>query len=538
MTLVENLTALRDLAITTDIVYVKGYNNSGDGGGGFFIWKTDEPFKTGIYSTENYGTIIKSTVVSSNQGSWVRQYENYINVLFFGALGIGNDYTTAFQRAIDFANSNSLYNPSLKGSTVFIPNGSYVLTNIILKNGISILGESMSNTYIYSPNGTSSQYLFEIEAGPITINISNLCLIGNNTPKGCFLFKSQASSVAPFHGGLWNSRFSNINISGFNGNAIYLQGGEKGSNYLLPNQFNIFENISVSKNSDYTYGLYMTGQNAQCTFINCRFDGFKRNNTYSKGQNVRITSTVISFINCTFQDADYGIYIEGGRNITIDNCWFENLGVAITIISKKDTASNEVPSRGVNILNNYFANAAGFGSLNAPNNIKSGQCISIDKSFVSIYNNTVNVSDPNGEYYNNNSSFIYGSNNIIGGINVGNNVFNYAKLGKTYGIMKIVNIVNNTIDCSNNKIIFVNGSNSPITKIISSINAGELINIRANTSSITLKNTYNIFFMTNNANQSLTLENGENATFIKVDNHLSSDIYETYQLISVIKKLS
>mgnify|MGYP005937402913 FL=1 len=104
--------------------------------------------------------------------------------------------------------------------------------------------------------------------------------------------------------------------------------------------------------------------------------------------------------------------------------------------------------------------------------------------------------------------------------------------------MKIVNIVNNTIDCSNNKIIFVNGSNSPITKIISSINAGELINIRANTSSITLKNTYNIFFMTNNANQSLTLENGENATFIKVDNHLSSDIYETYQLISVIKKLS
>ena len=57
MTLVENLTALRDLAITTDIVYVKGYNNSGDGGGDF-IWKTDEPFKTGIYSIENYGTII------------------------------------------------------------------------------------------------------------------------------------------------------------------------------------------------------------------------------------------------------------------------------------------------------------------------------------------------------------------------------------------------------------------------------------------------------------------------------------------------
>ncbi|MBB4623773.1 hypothetical protein GGQ57_003689 [Parabacteroides faecis] len=44
--------------------------------------------------------------------------------------------------------------------------------------------------------------------------------------------------------------------------------------------------------------------------------------------------------------------------------------------------------------------------------------------------------------------------------------------------------------------------------------------------------------MTNNANRSFTPENGSNATFIKINYHLSSDIYETYQLISVIKKLS
>ncbi|MBB4623771.1 hypothetical protein GGQ57_003687 [Parabacteroides faecis] len=37
--------------------------------------------------------------------------------------------------------------------------------------------------------------------------------------------------------------------------TVILYGGEKGINYLLPNQFNIFENISVSKNSDYTYDL-------------------------------------------------------------------------------------------------------------------------------------------------------------------------------------------------------------------------------------------------------------------------------------------
>lgn len=334
MTLVENLTALRNISITTDIVYPKGYNNSGDSGGGYFIWRSDVPFKTGIYGNENYATILKSAIVSSNQGSWVRQYESFINVLFFGTLGIGNYYINTFQRAIDFANLNYQYNPSLKSSIVFIPYGSYVLTNIIIKNGISILGESMINTYIYFQNGTSYQYLFEIETGQITINISNLCLIGNKTPKGCFLFNSQTSSMAPFHDDLWNTRFSNINISGFNGNAIYLHEREKSLNYLYSNQVNFFKNISVSKNSDYTYGLNMTGQNAQYTFINCRFDGFKRNDTYSKGQNVRITSTVISFINYTCHDADYGMYIVGGRNITIDNCWFVNLGVAITVIKK------------------------------------------------------------------------------------------------------------------------------------------------------------------------------------------------------------
>ena len=542
MTEVTNLTALRNLSITTDTVYVKGYDNAGDGGGGLFLWRTETQFQTGSYSSENYGTIIKSNLVPNNQGSWVRQYEGFINVLYFGALGFGNEYTSAFQRAIDFASLNSKINPTLKGSTVFIPNGSYVLTNIILKDGVTVLGESLNKTNIYSPGGTSTQYLFEIESGPVFINISNLNLIGNDTDKGCFLFRSQNSTSSPFHGGLWNSRISNINITGFKGNGIYLYGGGDGSEYLLPNQFNIFENVRVFKNSDFTYALYMTGQNGQISFINCEFDGFYKNGAYSKGQNIRIhnekqyTSAVVSFINCTCQDADYGIYIEWAENITIDNCWFENLGVAITVKSNIEAGTNDVLCKSINILNNRFANAAGFGSLNAPNNIKVGQCISVNKSFVNIYNNYVTVSDPNGTYFNNNSSFLNVSNNITGGINIANNTFQVNKLGRTFGVMQIINVVSNAIDCYGNKELFVNGSTSQITTINSSINAGELINIRANGSSITFKNSNNIFFLSSNVNQIFTLNNGENATFIKVDNVVGSN-YETYQLVSVLKIL-
>ena len=542
MTEVTNLIALRNLPITTNTVYVKGYDNAGDGGGGLFLWRTEIQFQTGNYSAENYGTIIKSNLVSTNQGSWVRQYEGFINVLYFGALGFGNDYTTALQKAIDFASLNSQINPTLKGSTVFIPNGSYVLTNIILKDGVTILGESLSKTNIYSPGGSSTQYLFEIESGPIFINISNLNLIGNDTDKGCFYFEAKNQTSSPFHGGLWNSRISNILITGFKGNGIYLRGGGDGSEYLKPNQFNIFENVRVFKNSDYTYALYMTGQNGQISFINCEFDGFYKNGAFSKGQNIRIhnekqyTSAVVSFINCTCQDADYGMYIEWAENITIDNCWFENLGVAITVKSNIEAGTNDVLCKSINILNSRFANAAGFGSLNAPNNIKAGQCISVNKSFVNIYNNYVTVSDPNGSYFNNNSSFLNLSNNVTGGINIANNTFQINKLGRTFGVMQVINVVSNTIDCYGNKEVFVNGSTSQITTIKSSINAGELLNIRANGASITFKNSNNIFFLSSNINQTFILNNGENATFIKVDNVVGSN-FETFQLVSLLKIL-
>ncbi|MBC7722860.1 MAG: hypothetical protein H7068_12605 [Pedobacter sp.] len=150
MTEVTNLTDLRNLPITTQTVYVKGYDILGDGGGGWFLWRDETIFKTGIYSNENYGTIIKSNVVANDVGSWIRQYDGYINILWFGALGFGNDYTLNFQSAIDYASLNSKLNPTFKGSTVFIPNGSYFISHITLKNSVTLLGESLENTIIYA----------------------------------------------------------------------------------------------------------------------------------------------------------------------------------------------------------------------------------------------------------------------------------------------------------------------------------------------------------------------------------------------------
>ncbi len=552
MTEVANLIALRNLTITTDTIYVKGYDNPGDGGGGLFLWRTESQFQTGDYSIENYGTIIKSNIVPNNQGSWIRQYDGYINVLYFGALGTFDsptlppqpNYNLRIQNAIDFASLNSKINPTLKGSTVFIPNGSYQLSNIIFKSGVTILGESIDSTIIYATQGTG--YLFEIEIGPVYLNIYNLKIIGNNTNKGCFLFEAKPGIPTPIDpvadGGLWYSTIKNVLILHFNGNGIYLQGGISTGEYayLLPNQFNVFENLRVFKNNDANFSLFsnalkMTGQIGQHTFINCQFDGFTKITngikTYDKWVNVSIENTgsdyassaVITFLNCTIQESDYGVRINYAENVTFDNCWFENLGVALMILGDKEI------SKSINILNNRFANASGFGSLSAPNNIKAGQCVSVNKSVVNIYNNYITASDPNG--VDNGSKFIFGfpDNN---GINCYNNTFkdNNPKLSRTFGIMQSnIGVVTNSIDCKSNKLVFINPSSSIIKNIKSAINAGEILIIRANGGNITFDNTGNIF-LTNRT--TFSLANGEIASFVKIDFGTTS---ETYQLLSFTK---
>lgn len=586
MTEVLNLQALRGIVGNSgDVYYAKGHTNLGDGGGGIFIWRIDLIFRaSGIYSQDNNGTIVK--VTGNDTGRWVRQYEGYINILYFGALGIGGDYTQNFQNAIDYAKLNSKDDPFLKTSTIFIPNGSYFISTVFLKNGVSIIGESMDRTIIYpTSGGLDGEYMFKMESGPVIINISNLNLAGlgatgQSTNRGAFLFEAFGQSEYPFHGGLWNSRITNINIYGFKGHGIYLKGGGSGSNYLLPNQFTVFENVRVFNTNDATVdiknSLRMTGENGQITFLNCEFDGsFTKTSqdvyTFKKGKNVWIEnddkyqSAVISFINCTIQYADYGMYISWAENVTIDNCWFEMLGVAIIVKSNQIPSTGGVdPSKSINVVNNRFADAAGFGgrnvsSLPTPPNIKVGQCLNITNSFVNVNNNYVAITLPEivgqPSYYNDNCRFIIAQNNTIGGVSAQGNSFQLEKLGITFGIYQLIRIQSdNSINCSGNKLIFIDQRVDPSTHqpaitllktINSSINAGELLTLRADQGNVTFQNTENIFFKPTSGN-SFTIANGDIVTFIKIDNIITTNptpptppktYYSTYQLVSVMKNV-
>lgn len=564
MTIYDTISDLR-LATpptTSEVVYVRGHSYAGDGGAGIFLWRTGTSFTCSTYTDgsgthpnpyykDNNGTLIwigspGSTDPDNNTGRWVRQYEGYINVRYFGAQGFSGNDTAAIQSAIDFAyNNNVIPIAPTKGSTVFFPSGSYISNQITLRTGVALLGESILSTHIncstpgdpYYSFGTG--YLFNLAAGPIQISISNLNVIGRNTPKGAFHFKAQAASGSPF-GGLWNSSFKNIQVTNFQGHGIFLEGGKDFPDNLLPNQFLTFENIRVTKNkldAIASNSLRMTGQQGQLTFLNCSFDGYQETSgtdyLFATGHNVYIDryntpTAVVSFINCTFQMADYGVWMDHGENITFDNCWFESLGNAITINGQ----SAALPCQSINVLNNRFANAAGFGvlkvtSFNSAAN--PGNCVQVTYGMVNVHNNYTTPfrsTEVSGGW----STFM----NILGpgqGVTASGNCFTNDEACRTFGILQSIAPVSGVLDVRQNKIVFITASGTVVSNIKSRVNVGEIITVKANGGTVAFSSSGNIK-LANRA--SLSLSNGETAQFVKVERN--ADYVNTgYELVALVR---
>lgn len=530
---VNNLNDLRAInsLIDNKLIYLSGHTTVGDGGEGFFIYKSN------LNINDNDGIIVKPISIISGSGRWIRQYSGNINVNFFGIKGGGipsYSISDRIQNVIDFASSNSWYT-NLSGMTIYFPNGQYFIDKpLILKDKVKIIGD---NGTLFVANANSSyDYMIKIGTGPIVnCGIENLRLdTNNNSNLGGIHFKGAGNPT----GGIWESKFKNININNLKGNGIYLEGGPKAPNYNIPNQFLTFENIRVTRSVDNYNSLKITGQNGQITFLNCTFDG-----AISKGTNVyigipndgNIAPAVLSFINCTFQSSEYGVRLNSAENITFDNCWFEQLDVSLDVLDSKS----------INILNSRFADAAGFGSLTTTMiPVNTGRCINVKNSIITVENNYVTVTNPSSPDAQN-EKFIYGAedNNVI---NLKNNSFQDYRLGYTFGVMQTVLINSLThnginvsgVDISSKKIVFINNS-GVINRINSTINSGELIFLRANGGSLTFNkltngtNGYNIHL---NGRSNLVLTTGQAATFMKIDNVTGNGALaekETYQLISV-----
>lgn len=533
MRTVNDIKTLRTLTgVANQVVYVKHHSIDYDNGGGFFMWRTSAELVNGngYFTHDNNGTIIKAT--GNNTGRWIRQYDGYINLTFFG--GYLNDATTALQAAIDFAWHNKEVNSPTKGTTVYIPQGSYMVNHIMLRNGVTILGDSQDSTILYAKlpeeGGTVNDYLFTIMPGALQLTVANLSLVGRDSNKGGFHLKGVLPDTGYPQAGVWNSLFKNIGISGFKDHALFLEGGDNGRTL---NQFIVFEQVTIGLSTmapATTSALKITGQQGQLTFINSTFNGYSNDMKYHTGRVVDIShvqtaaTAVVSFINASFQEGDYGLYLDYAENATVSNCWFENLGVAVTI----DGSWHEC--QGISILGNRFANAAGYGSLDVDNsNMQQGSCVNVINSRATIANNYVAVSqlDSNSS----NDYFITATGNpgtINKGLEVYGNSYSMPQLSKTSGITQTASVTNGILNCAYNKLIVISEATTPVTTIESALNAGETIIIKAGAGSVVFQGGSTILLPNSGG---LILNKGEVAGFTKLD----VDGVTAYQLTSLIK---
>lgn len=587
-------TVYEDLRLYTDVapnkvLYVKGYYKEADGGGGFFMYKENEdmPDNGGIYIQPNTANAHQGGDATL-KGRWVRQYDGYINAMYFGIMKYPDVYTapyntisnssriqTAINYIADSHNPNSGSNPApphysqQRGAlALYFPAGHYYIDQpIILKSEVHLIGEQ--GTLFEVAYGKDYPFMFEIPAGPVTrLCVENLQIdLGgerkdNPTTAGGFHFGARfEGDDTRFGGGIWGCSFKNIKITSANGHGIWLEGGEHspGNNPgALDNQYLLFERVWIIRTSANANCLKITGAINTTTFLQCNFEIPYVYNTdtivtpVELGTNILITAVgdyppvngaVVSFINCaTGGHVLCGFKIVNAENVTIDDCWIEDTEIAIDIQN----------SEGINILNSRFVNAAGIGSLlGAALPQGQGKCISVLDSHVSIERNFVQITDPDNVKLTEGELFIMGigNKNVI---NSRNNCFHDIRQSETFGITEYEEIKNiwawnyqgtanewkSGLELSAKKVVLVNkGTDKPIDRINSTINSGETIFIRAEESDI-------IFNAWNPVNEltgrniylggpaSVTLQQGHAAMFMKLDG-VNNKERCVYQLVSI-----
>ena len=573
-------------------VFVQGHTNEYDGGGGIFIYKKFDNIPVLQRPTDDNGIFIKSDVKENDadtRGIWIRSFNGYIDVRFYGAIGASQNDTTKIQAAINYAaasfeNINERIFGHTNSNTVFLPNEAYFVEKLIMYSGVRLIGASMKNTTIVAVDD-KNPYLIELGGALVVdICISDISFYGTaNNPniewnkegddtlyhKGCLGFVANKDGCK----GIWQSTFKNLRIAYFIGDGILFQGSIEEDDWSMPMQFITMEGVHVDSvgqlkknhpafvNKHHALTLY--GLCGQFAFNNCLFDGSEfPANANNPGYdyttvNVFIGNVlpgiknpallphpaIITFNTCTFQLGAIGIWIESSNNIKFDSCWFERFERAILCQGRFST------SKSINVLNSAFGFCAGnYGGYPA----NTGRVIIAQNTQLNVHNNYVIdiLQEEHTLFVGVDTETIDGievpARNL--GINGSGNYFepnpgkNHKYLGYTNGLKRDINITNLTdhfIHLESAKTIYLR-NDSLITKDINAIYSysigGEYLFIRADQGTVELLETGNLYLGNRG---SIKLNNGDVALFIKIDEEVHTDItyYETYNLITVLPRI-
>jgi len=496
-----SLANLRGSNLSTPI---PSYYCSDKGKEGFFYYDA-----TDNTSVDNTGTII----VDAGGHRYKRIISNFIDVQWFGAIGDGTtNSTAAINAAIDFATTGNTLSKIVR-----IPQGTFLVDSIKIRN-CSIIGDN-GRTTIQARVSSASGLFVLVDTPAQKITIANLKLVGNasNTNQHCFNITAIPQTSPSYTGGLWDSKFQNLDISGFKGHGFHFYCSDGLGD--MANQFLTLDHVKVSSTSDSSSkGLYVEGQMGQLTVEDSEFDGQGSTNAGTVGVDLRslLTSNdqifgAITFKRVTIQAVKKAVYTYFAQGINFQDCWLENDSLGFHATNK---------SR-VTVQNTHIANVGtGLGSYIFGN----------DGSILDAINNGL-YGTLNGRFYTSPAGSP-GGGRIFG--NYGQDNLSYT----TVFVGQNINVASNTLNTGYFRDIVTNGTYSKssfINTINSNLNPLEQILITCSEGN----NPYsfvqfrgqsgNIQLPSGLDSNSLVLRNGQSALFQR------SDLLNTWRLISVSK---
>jgi hypothetical protein len=314
--------------------------------------------------------LTQCTVARSGSNKQANTYYSSVdtlNVVDFGANGTDQaEDSRAFQKAIDEA---SAYNKVL-----FIPKGTYLLKDVLIRTNTKILGEGESTN------------LKKIYAGNFAVGCNFSYDAPKNDRAGSFNVKNISISNVHFHGTSTRDGLSQYK------HLLNLNGVE---NVLIKNcWFSQFDGDGIYIGSD----VGVERHNRKVEIRNCIFDGVNKANRNAisviDGDQIKIMDN--SFMNCTDNKMPGAIDFEPDvnsfhviKNIVVTGNSFTNIGGnvgTISVVIAMSQTELRIPVENINISHNYMNNVAnGIALFHRNNATKTSKHHSIEINENLIY---------------------------------------------------------------------------------------------------------------------------------------------------------
>ncbi len=309
----------------------------------------------GLTSRDGAPASVSSQIVAvAADGASATLLDETANSLDAQTGGIGTDNADAIQRCWDAS--------AARGIVCWFPAGQFLFAghSLTLRSHMSVEGGAPELTALVC--APSIRDCVVLDDGPVqSISMSRLALNGTEgdlpPPKEArlaqrgFYLKARGSGQAG--GGLWQSTFAHVQVSGVWGDEFTLEGGT--GEYRHPNQFLFFEDLElqtargapgVGPPPD-SYRLRLVGQNAQIMFSGGQIHGAINSQL---GNGVLIDGAgVVRFEGVTCEWVDSCLDVRGGTAIRFTDGWIENAKRVATLGAKG--------VRGFTFDHNYLANA-------------------------------------------------------------------------------------------------------------------------------------------------------------------------------------